>query len=577
MPVHAQLILKESVQALRSMMQYMFGTTSYDFVSCSDDLRLCLAGRSLTCPGFSFVFNSLLRSFSDASVAEAHQKLPNMPDWMVASMQSCAQEMYHVKATPDMFGTLFSHLALCSMYMSSSLIFGVVTISGHNQSFRPNPMDLCISEDHILAIFASDQEGANALVAQLSMALAKLSETSDAEAALTLIQAAEGAGSILRSQNQQSMAEFSSIIRDMQHNLHRGHHSSLPSPPRPSTPDSSRNSTEKKRKPFADLSSPDTSTSALHDMKTRLGRSSTFSSAVGESFLPMSRRNSQLPQLLSEHLPQPSPSLHPAQSPLSRLNSAASHAGSPLLRATLGKAADELSHLSGASPHRFVKKGSFSSRERRDSDSSAGVSSVSRTSNSQVTSSSSSFAAAAAAAAAATSLGIIPPFHAVSLQKLRSKFLARPGLLMRRKISEDVRPSDAIDEESDDDDMSLGPELVNPSHLSEIERAMQLAEQGAVSFNDVGGAHYSLQQPIPVDCVYVTPKDIEALSDHFIIFIWSRNFSQIVEYLRLRLLCSTRCILLVTDRPLSSTQWFLVGRYVGIKVLLGSPSPNVFL
>jgi hypothetical protein len=106
---------------------------------------------------------------------------------------------------------------------------------------------------------------------------------------------------------------------------------------------------------------------------------------------------------------------------------------------------------------------------------------------------------------------------------------------------------------------------------------MQLAEQGAVSFNDVGGAHYSLQQPIPVDCVYVTPKDIETLSDHFIIFIWSRNFSQIVEYLRLRLLCSTRCILLVTDRPLSSTQWFLVGRFVGIKVLLGSPSPNVFL
>jgi hypothetical protein len=93
----------------------------------------------------------------------------------------------------------------------------------------------------------------------------------------------------------------------------------------------------------------------------------------------------------------------------------------------------------------------------------------------------------------------------------------------------------------------------------------------------VGGAHYSLQQPIPVDCVYVTPKDIEALSDHFIIFIWSRNFSQIVEYLRLRLLSATRCILLVTDRPLSSTQWFLVGRYVGIKVLPGSPSLNVFL
>jgi hypothetical protein len=148
---------------------------------------------------------------------------------------------------------------------------------------------------------------------------------------------------------------------------------------------------------------------------------------------------------------------------------------------------------------------------------------------------------------------------------------------MRRKLSEAVRSSDVIDEVSDDDDESSTHDFVNPSHLSEIERAMHLAEQGAVSFNDVGGPHFSLQQPIPVDCVYVTPKDIEAMSDHFIIFIWDRNFSQIIEFLRLRLLSATHCILLVTSEPLSSTQWFLVGRYVGIKVLIGSCSDTQLL
>ena len=93
--MHAQLLLKESVQALRSMMNYMFGTFAplfallccvtisttktlnlfallcsvtistcsmpQDFIFCSDDLRLCLAARSLTCPGFNFVFTSILR------------------------------------------------------------------------------------------------------------------------------------------------------------------------------------------------------------------------------------------------------------------------------------------------------------------------------------------------------------------------------------------------------------------------------------------------------------------------------------------------------------------------------------
>jgi voltage-gated potassium channel len=400
-PVHAQLILKESVQALRSMMQYdsptpqcifvalclralppayfcdippryMFGAMPYDFVSCSDDLRLCLAGRSLKCPGFNFVFNSLMRSFSDLSVADAHEKIHSMPDWMAQSMQSCTQEMYHVKATPDMTGSSFTHLALCSMYMSPSLIFGVVTIQGQSQSFRPNPMDLCLGEDHILAIFAADQDSANALVAQLSMVLTKLSEAADADAALLSIQAAEGTNSFLRSNNH-NLSEFTLLLREMQHNLHRGHHSSLSSPPRSTSPDvSDRASLDKKRKPLSELASIE----ASHD-RPRLGRSNTFVSAIGDSFLPNSRRNTQLSPL--EETAQ-SPSLHAAPSPLSRLNSATSHGGSPLLRATLGRAADALNPFS-ASSHRLTKN---SARDRRDSDSSAGVSSVSLTSDSQV-------------------------------------------------------------------------------------------------------------------------------------------------------------------------------------------------
>jgi hypothetical protein len=299
----------------------------------------------------------------------------------------------------------------------------------------------------------------------------------------------------------------------------------------------------------------------------------------------------------------------------------------------LAKAADALNPFS-ASSHRLSK---HSARDRRDSDSSAGLSSVSLASDTQVSAAAASpfynaadsfciaanpfynaadsfciaanpfynaadsfciaanpfynaadsfYIAANPFYNAADSFYIAAnPFYFLdfvlhtfsSQRKLRSKLLARPGLLMRRKIREEIRNSDAIDEVSDDDGESSTQGFVNPAHLSEIERAMQLAEQGAVSFNDVGGPHFSLQQPIPVDCVYVTPKDIESLSDHFIIFVWDRNFSQIIEFLRLRLLSATHCILLVTEQPLSSTQWFLVGRYVGVKVLLGSCSDTQLL
>jgi hypothetical protein len=104
-----------------------------------------------------------------------------------------------------------------------------------------------------------------------------------------------------------------------------------------------------------------------------------------------------------------------------------------------------------------------------------------------------------------------------------------------------------------------------------------LAEQGDVSFNDVGGAHYSLPQPLPLACVYVTTKETERMSDHYIIFTWNRNFAQIIEFLRLRLLSAVHSVLLITENPLSSTQWFLVGRFVGIKVLIGSCSNTQLL
>ena len=168
-------------------------------------------------------------------------------------------------------------------------------------------------------------------------------------------------------------------------------------------------------------------------------------------------------------------------------------------------------------------------------------------------------------------------FDRASLQlKLRSKLLARPGLLMRRKIAEDIDESGVIDEEWFDD-APASQVYLNPVHDSEVERAIHLAEQGDVSFNDAGGAHYSLPQPVPLACVYVTTKETERMSDHYIIFIWNRNFAQIIEFLRLRLLSAVHSVLLITEKPLSSTQWFLVGRFVGIKVLIGSCSNTQLL
>jgi hypothetical protein len=146
---------------------------------------------------------------------------------------------------------------------------------------------------------------------------------------------------------------------------------------------------------------------------------------------------------------------------------------------------------------------------------------------------------------------------------------------MRRKIAEDVDESGVIDEGEFEDTVSQI--YLNPVHDSEVERAIHLAEQGDVSFNDVGGAHYSLPQPVPLACVYVTTKETESMSDHYIIFIWNRNFAQIIEFLRLRLLSAVHSVLLITEKPLSSTQWFLVGRFVGIKVLIGSCSNTQLL
>jgi hypothetical protein len=168
-------------------------------------------------------------------------------------------------------------------------------------------------------------------------------------------------------------------------------------------------------------------------------------------------------------------------------------------------------------------------------------------------------------------------FYVAFLQmKLQSKFLTRPGLLMRRKVGATSLESTTIEEASDSDHDSVH-DFTRAVHDSDIDRAISLAEQRAVSFDDKGGTHYALQQPIPVDCAYVTPKDILTLRDHYIIFVWNRNFAQVIEYLRMRHLSQIHSVLLITNEPLSAVQWFVIGRYVGLKVLLGSCSDSQLL
>ena len=258
-----------------------------------------------------------------------------------------------------MFGSSFAHLSMCSMLLSPSLIFGIVTIHGHNQSFRPNPMDLCLSEDHILAIFATDQESATDLVAQISSVITKLSETNDINSALALIKATEQASSMFQSCNSHLLPEFTSILQEIQLNLHRTQrvtklHEQLSSSPEASEAASA----EKNLKSIPVLNSSESSpmTPPLQNPQSRLSRSNTFISAVGESFLPPSRRVSAHEQ--------------GALSPLMRRGSFSSTSSrSPLLRAvTLGA-------LSGKPL--LTKLDNQPLRERRDShsDSSAPLSS----------------------------------------------------------------------------------------------------------------------------------------------------------------------------------------------------------
>jgi hypothetical protein len=359
----------------------------YDFIFCSDDLRLCLAARSLTCPGFNFVFTSLLRqnfafdlsltaffpprvtafrSFSELSVSEAHKAVHDMPAWMIQSMQSCTQEIYHVKVPPEMSGSSFSHVCLCCMFMSSSLIFGVVTIHGTNQTFTPNPLGLLLSDDHILAIFSTDQNSANDLVAQISMTMTKLSEASSAEAALSYIQRSEGPDSILQTRSQENLSQLVIIFREMQLLMHSGRHGGRPSSPYANSDPPDRTSIDIKS---LSLSNARESSPATSARPRSLIRSSTLTAAVSESFLPPSRRDSTSVPLhaLTSH------------SPLLRSISTLSQSSSPLLKhaGASGKPADGLGQFSNLSPlRRLTRADSIGSRERRDSDSSAAASSV---------------------------------------------------------------------------------------------------------------------------------------------------------------------------------------------------------
>jgi hypothetical protein len=297
-------------------------------------------------------------------VAEAHAKIQNMPEWMAQSMQSSTQEIYHAKVSPEMIGSSFAHLALCSMFMSSSLIFGVVTMHGQIQTFRPNPLDTSLSHDHILVIFAVDQESANELVVQISMVITILGETANAEEALVSIQASEETGSALRDRNKDHLSQLLIVFQEMQLNLHqRQQHTH---PPFSVLDSAERTGNGKGIKQNYNDHEALPKKSAQPSSASRLLRSNTFTSAVSESFLPPSRRGSIAAQ---EHAAA-SPSLRPGVSP--------SHTSSPLLRAAtfIGKAVDESSN---ASPLRrlLVRQDSHSSRDRRDSDSSAALSSIS--------------------------------------------------------------------------------------------------------------------------------------------------------------------------------------------------------
>ena len=94
------------------------------------------------------------------------------------------------------------------MHVSASLIFAVVSIHGQKQTFIPNPMHLSISENHIIAVLAADQESANAVIAQMSLIISTLHESPDPTAALAAIKTAEGPGSIICALDPQRAADF---------------------------------------------------------------------------------------------------------------------------------------------------------------------------------------------------------------------------------------------------------------------------------------------------------------------------------------------------------------------------------
>ena len=370
------------------MMAYMFGPMPYDFISCSDDLRLCLAGRSLTCPGFNFLFTSLLTSFSERSVANAHRNHPSMPAWMDQSMQSCTLELYYVKATPDLFGASFTHLSMCSMHVSASFIFGVVCIQEQKQLFLPNPINLVISEEHILAVLAADQESAMTLAAQMSMILAALHESADEHEALNSILSVEGAGSILRSLDQQRLSDFTIILKEMHANFKHEDHSRPATPTRPSSPVASQNLRKRGSLAVAvdaalfTIYSRTSPTPPSPQLRPRTVRSNTFNSAVGDSFMPLSRRSSVSGHELSRSATaghEISPS-----SPASRaVSSYMKPSDSPLMKAWT-PTADDINSVLPLSRKGSSKHDGYATRERRDSNSSAGMSSVARSGLAQV-------------------------------------------------------------------------------------------------------------------------------------------------------------------------------------------------
>jgi hypothetical protein len=190
---------------------------------------------------------------------------------------------------------------------------------------------------------------------------------------LTSLQSSEIVASAISSLSSQQLSEFSSTLRQLQDSLlHAQRGPSSPTHHRASSPPASESSSIERRNAFG--GSATSSSSARRNSYTRMSRSNTFNSSIGDSFLPQSRRAS-----ISTVEPRP-------PSPAQIQSSTDSYGTSPMLKPRIlhSHLSDDSGVSSPLNQRRLTRSDSIASRERRDSDSSAAASSTSRVTGSQV-------------------------------------------------------------------------------------------------------------------------------------------------------------------------------------------------